>query len=63
MLPVFHCVCCVAAAGDVAYLVSTTHPDSSLALGGSRDLASRTRSQAATFKENKVCEAVDAWTA
>jgi hypothetical protein len=40
--------------GDVDFLVSSTHPDSSLALGGSRDLARRTRRQAVHFKESKV---------
>eukprot|EP00775_Hariotina_reticulata_P013148 gene13148-13278_t len=40
--------------GDVSYLVTTTHPDSILALGGSRNMRSLYRRQGNMFKSNKV---------
>lgn len=49
-------------AGDVSYLVTTTHADSVLALGGSRNMRSLYRRECSMFKSNKVsaCEG-SAW--
>jgi hypothetical protein len=40
--------------GDVAFLCATTHPDSSLALDGQRDLTRKSKRLAAQYKEQKV---------